>query len=295
MNPIAPLLLFCALLSAGCSSGTGRPERRIDRIARRLDARIGLAVSTQKGLLLSRNDTLLPMLSVFKFPVALAALDKAGRGTVPLSAPVAVGPERLVADTYSPMRDSLPSSGGTVTLGALLRYAVSRSDNIACDLLIDFADGPAAVEAYVRSLGIDGILISATEHDMHLAVENQRLNTARPSALCALFGRFLQGGLLSAEHEAFLRGLLTAAETGAGKLKAGLPEGTVIGHKTGSSDRTADGVRIADNDAGYVVLPDGRTYCIAVFITDSQEDDSTNAAAIAAISNAVYEYFESEN
>lgn len=97
--------------------------------------------------------------------------------------------------------------------------------------------------------------------------------------------------MLSAAHEAFLRSLLVSTETGADKLKAGLPARTVIGHKTGSSDRTADGIRIADNDAGYVLLPDGRSYCIAVFVTDSEEDDAANAAVIAAISAAVYDHF----
>ena len=82
--------------------------------------------------------------------------------------------------------------------------------------------------------------------------------------------------------------------TGANKLKAGLPASTVIGHKTGSSDRTAEGIRIADNDVGYVVLPDGRRYCIAVFVTESEENDATNAAIAASASRAAYEYFSSK-
>lgn len=142
MRTLTRILLFCLLLPAGCTTDIGRLERRIDRIAERCDARIGVAVTTPAGLLLSRNDTLLPMLSVFKFPVALAALDRMERDTLPLTHPVTVGFERLDRNTYSPMRDSLPAGGGTVALGALLRYAVSASDNIACDLLIDFAGGP---------------------------------------------------------------------------------------------------------------------------------------------------------
>ena len=46
-------------------------------------------------------------------------------------------------------------------------------------------------------------------------------------------------------------------ETGANKLKGMLPAKTVIaGHKTGSSDRNADSMKTADNDAGLVILPD---------------------------------------
>ena len=58
-------------------------------------------------------------------------------------------------------------------------------------------------------------------------------------------------------------------ETGANKLKGMLPAKTVVGHKTGSSDRNADGMQTADNDAGLVILPDGRKYYIAAFVMDS--------------------------
>ena len=126
---------------------------------------------------------------------------------------------------------------------------------------------------------------------MHRATENQRLNTAPPSAVCELFARLLRGGLLPAEYDALLRSALEEAPTGANKLRAGLPGNVRLGHKTGSSDRTAEGVRIADNDAGYVLLPDGRSYCVAVFVTDSRETDGTNAAIAAEISRAAYECF----
>ena len=82
-------------------------------------------------------------MSVFKFPVALAVLDRMQREGIPLTA--ADQPSRptlLLPGTYSPMRDSLPESGGTLTLGQLLRYTVSESDNIACDILLREAAAP---------------------------------------------------------------------------------------------------------------------------------------------------------
>lgn len=129
---------------------------------------------------------------------------------------------------------------------------------------------------------------------MHHGIGNQRVNKARPSSVCTLFDLFLQGRLLKGEYNALLQRLLCGTTTGANKLKAGLPAEIVIGHKTGSSDRTAEGIRIADNDAGYVLLPDGRRYCIAVFVTESEENDAANAAIAAAVSRAAYEYFSSE-
>lgn len=276
-----PLLLLL-LLSAACSSAS-RTERRIARATASADARIGVALRLPDGTTILRGDTLLPMLSVFKFPVALAVLHRAAAEGIPLDTPLDLGPEWLDSNTYSPLRDSLPPEGGSVSLAELLRCCVSLSDNIACDRLLDFAGGPGAVDAYVRSLGIDGIRIVASERTMHLDIENQRLNVARPSALCTLFDRLLQGGLLPPAHDALLRRLLEETTTGPDKLRAGVPPGIVLGHKTGSSDRTPDGRRIADNDAGYLLFPDGRTCSLVVLVTDSREDDAANAALIARV------------
>ena len=287
-------LLFCAglLLLAACGPCHRTLEQDLEQLAATLpEARIGIAVRTPDGETVARQDTLLPLLSVFKFPLALAVLDKAAAEGTPLTTPVEVGPEWLDPDTYSPLRDSLPATGGGVTLGGLLRYSTSLSDNIACDRLLAYVGGPDAVERYVRErAGITGFRIAATERTMHLDPANQRINVARPSAVCALFARFLEGGLLTQEHETLLRQLLEGATTGANKLRAGLPEEVVLGHKTGSSDRTPEGLRIADNDAGVIYLPDGRLCYLAIFIKDSQEDDHTNAELIARITRIIYDF-----
>ncbi len=78
--------------------------------------------------------------------------------------------------------------------------------------------------------------------------------------------------------------------TGQDKLKAGLLKDVILGHKTGMSSRKPDGVRIAENDAGFVILPNGETYYIAVFVTESKMADKENTALIAQISKIVYEY-----
>jgi hypothetical protein len=67
-------------------------------------------------------------------------------------------------------------------------------------------------------------------------------------------------------------------------------KGVVIGHKTGTGDLNAKGQQIGCNDIGFVLLPDGRTYSIAVFVKDSEESFAENSKIIADISRIVYEY-----
>ncbi len=137
------LLLLClSVLTASCDTATRQFESRLDEILSGHKAFVGVAVRTPGGETIARNDTLLPMMSVFKFPVALAVLDRMQREGIPLTQPISITPDLLLPGTYSPMRDSLPAGGGTLTLGQLLRYMVSESDNIACDILLREAGGP---------------------------------------------------------------------------------------------------------------------------------------------------------
>lgn len=80
---------------------------------------------------------------------------------------------------------------------------------------------------------------------------------------------------------------MTDATTGPGRLRAGLPPGTVLAHKTGSSG-THGGITAATNDIGLVTLPDGRKLAIAVFVTDSRADEDTREGVIARIAQITY-------
>ena len=181
----------------------------------------------------------------------------------------------LHPDTYSPLREARPEGNFKITIGELLKYSVALSDNNACDILIDYLGGTSALQKYVRRQGIKQMKITATEDRMHKSGDPY-LNHTRPSSAVRLLEKFIQQELLSPVYQKFLEN--TMAET-------------IIGHKTGSSDRDSTGMKAGDNDMGFVYLPHGGDhYTIAVFITDSMEDDKTNAAIIAQISKAVYDY-----
>jgi len=93
---------------------------------------------------------------------------------------------------------------------------------------------------------------------------------------------------ISPVANAFLLQTMTGAVTGAGRLRAGFPPGTVLAHKTGSSG-THGGITAATNDIGLVTLPDGRRLAIAVFVTDSRADEDTREGVIARIGRAAYD------
>ncbi len=259
-------------------------------------ATVGVAVRYQDSLVIAHNDALrFPMMSVFKFPIALAVLDKMDREQIALDHKVTLMASQIHTGTHSPLRERYPDQDVTLTLGELIEYTVALSDNNTCDFLIDYAGGTQAVQEYVRNLGIRDFTMTVDEEGMHQDIRNQYLNTCTPSGICELFAR-LDGSPLFAPHFVdFIRQTLQSTPTGADKLKGLLPAAVTVGHKTGSSDRTNEGLKIADNDAGVVILPDGTPYYITVFVMDSWETDTENASIIAHLSLLVYNYLSKRN
>jgi beta-lactamase class A len=88
-----------------------------------------------------------------------------------------------------------------------------------------------------------------------------------------------------------LLGLMTETKTGASRLKAGLPEGATLAHKTGTS-ATNFGITVATNDIGILTLKDGRKYAVVVLLADSTADQKTREAAIAGAMRVIAEAVE---
>ena len=213
----------------------------------------------------------------------------------PLDHIVHVKASQLQPNTYSPLRQKYPNQDLDISLGELLRYSISLSDNNACDILIEYAGGIGHTHQYINKLGICDFNLSETEDSMHRNPSKTYLNWSTPAEMVRLLEIADKKELFDPIYKDFLWNTMIATSTGSNKLKGLLPSNAIVGHKTGSSDRNSEGVKIADNDAGVVIMPDGKKYYIAVFVMNSRETDDENAAIIARISRMVYDEYLSEN
>lgn len=267
-------------------------EKTVRDIVARAQAEVGVYVLADGRELLSINDSgRYPMCSVFKLHQAVAVLDSMERAGISLDTEVKVGRDELKKDTWSPLRDRCPDADLVISYRDLLGYSVVLSDNNACDILFSRFGGPGYVDRYLRHAGLSHFRISATEDRMHKDLSSCYENWTRPSEAAALLDMLCSGDILSDEDRSFLHNLLVSCSTGTDRLLAPLAgTGAILGHKTGTGDLNADGRIIGLNDAGYVILPDGRRYVIAVFIKDSACSPEASASVIADISRAVYAY-----
>ena len=225
-----------------------------------------------------------PMQSVFKLPLAMAALHAVEEGKLTLDQPVRFLPEdRILPQVYSPLQDKYPQAGVEVPLRELLRLSVSLSDNVAADIVLRVLGGPRVVNAYVASLGVTGFQLADGEDVLHHEMAAQYRNWFEPAGAVALLRRIADRPPFSAEHTELLLGWMTV-----GTNTKRLPAGTRVAHKSGTSD-VDGGVAHATNDIGLITLPDGRRLAVAVFVTDSTADLAVREGVIARIGKAAYE------
>ncbi|WP_217602290.1 class A beta-lactamase, subclass A2 [Chitinophaga sp. GbtcB8] len=231
-----------------------------------------------------------PMQSVFKFHLALLVLHKADQGKLSLTQRIHIKQASLAKKSWSPLRDEHTAPEFDLTIKELLSYTVSQSDNNGCDILFGLVGGPAALNNYIHTLGVKDINIVANEAQMHAAWDVQYNNWTTPIAATQLLQKFQAGKILS-ENSKTLLWQLMATGVKSNRLKGLLPADTDVAHKSGTSDTNEQHLTAAFNDIGIITLPNGKHIAMAVFVSDSKEDDATNQRIISEIAKAAWDHY----
>lgn len=228
-----------------------------------------------------------PMQSVYKLPIAMAVLKVVDDGKARIDQEVRITPNDLVRQgLHSPIRDANPQ-GTSLLLSEVLRFSVSESDGTASDVLLDLAGGPEAVMAYLEAIGVKELIVADSEKSISKDWETQYRNWSTPGASVELLrALFQRRAKLSEQATQVLLNLMIETETGARRIKHGLPEGAMVAHKTGTGG-TVKGITGATNDIGIITLPDGRHVLLAVYISDSPAHLDVREKVIAEIARTV--------
>ena len=233
-----------------------------------------------------------PMQSVFKFPLALCVLDQVDKGKLSLTTPIDIRKSEW-ARMNSPLLNKYDKEHFTLTVEEVLAPTVGASDNVGCDLLFRLIGGPAKVNDYVHGLGVKDISIVYTEMGMATDWNNQYSDWCRPSAMGQLLRRFYKGELLSPASTSLLLKWMTGSSS-PHRISGMLPEGTVVAHKTGTSNTNAAGLTAATNDVGIITLPNGHHLIMVVFVSDAKASDNIRLRTISQIGLAGYNYYLSK-
>jgi beta-lactamase class A len=293
-------------------------SQKIEKLSEGLVGRIGVAAQEIGGdkVIAVNGDETFAMASTYKVAIATTVLDRVDKGQLKLSDLIDLPQEEMVVGTNA-IAESYVHPGVQFSVANLIEVMITESDNTATDFCLKLAGGPEAVTKKLRSLGITEqrvdratseilrdfyglsdkaffpvvtkaiaddptLLIKMTQPNMEF--EKDPRDHSTPKAMLELLLAIDAGTAMSAESSKFLLGVMSRTRTGAGRLKGLLPKGTPVAHKTG----TIGGVA---NDVGYVTLPDGRRFAIAVFTNSSTTSTADQDRAIAEVARALYDFY----
>lgn len=293
MTTLLRILVYILLVQNSAFAQTNKLRSEIEAISKQANGIVGVGVmdlKTKETLLINQEHKF-PMQSTFKFPLAIAVLNLVDKGKYKLDQPIHVTQAKLDQQTHSPMRDKHAKKDFDITVGELLAYSVSESDNNACDILFELAGGTRKVNEYIHSLGVKDIEIVATEKEMTTGWEVQYGNYARPSAYLRLLQIAYERKTLSKTSHDYLWKMMVESPTGAKRIKGLLPKGTEVAHKTGTSNTNDKGISAATNDVGVIKLPNGKDVAVVVFVSDATANMNTRELVIARIAKAAWDYY----
>lgn len=267
-------------------------RKELNQIISTKNATVGISV---KGI--ENQDTLsingnmkMPMMSVFKFHIALAVLNEVDKGKLSLNQKIFIKKEDLKEDTWSPIREEFPNGNMNLTLDQLLRYTVSHSDNNGCDILLELIGGTETVQKFINKNGIKDFTIKMNEDQMR-TWENLYINTTTPIATTQLLEKFYKGKVLNKATTKYLYQIMAECSRGTTWMKAGLPAGTELAHRTGISGTNDQNLRVAMNDIGIVKLPNGKHFILSIYLQNITESREDTEKIIADITRATWNYF----
>ena len=179
-------------------------------------------------------------------------------------------------------RRSLNEIIGGKSAASLLDAMITRSDNQATDLLIRNLGGPNILQSWLTQQGVEGVRIDRSI--ARLLADKRDLYDVRdsstPIAMVQLLQKLDSGKMVGPSSRAYLLSLMARCKTGKNRMRALLPFGTKVEHKTGTLNNYT-------SDVGFITLPDGRRLAVAFFARGSGD----RPRAIAEAARQIYDGF----
>ena len=221
----------------------------------------------------ARGDERFVYCSTFKMYLSAATLMRVQAGEEQLDRAIPITRADMIS--HAPVTE--PAVGSTLTVEQLMQGTTEVSDNPAANILLKAMGGLEAMQAFYRGIGDQTTRVDRFETEMN-RLDGDKDTTTPAQSAANIHHLFIDPATpLSAESKAMLLGWMFASPTGADRLKAGVPTGWRVAHKTGT------GGYGPTNDIGILYPPSGAPVIVAAYYHAARETtDARNAAGIAA-------------
>ncbi|MEL4013609.1 class A beta-lactamase [Dryocola clanedunensis] len=280
MKHVLPLsLLAIFLASAPAWAATSSLDAQLAALEKSADGRLGVTlIDTATGKRYSyRGNERFPMTSTFKVLAAAAVLKKSERQPDLLDKNVTWQQSDLVS--WSPVTEKHVGKGMKMT--DIAAAAIEWSDNTAGNILLKEIGGPSGIAQLAASLGDDKTHLDRWEPELNTAIPGDERDTTTPDAMAANLQKLVLGNALKAEQKQLLQNWMKQNQTGAKSIRAGTPEGWVVGDKTGAGDYGTT------NDVAVIWPPQKAPQVLTVYFTQHKQDAEARRDVLAKAASIV--------
>ncbi len=261
--PLALLAFVAQPVAAASSPALTSLEQQLSYMVAGKSADVGIAaldLSTGESISVKGN-TPFPMASTVKVAVAALYLAQVDHG-----------------------RRSLDDTINGQSARSLMARMLVHSDNRATDILLKDLGGPRALHDWLQQNGVSGLRVD--RNIAQLLSDKRDLwdsrDSSTPVAMVDLLKRIYKAELIKPGSRNYLMDLMGQCQTGKNRMKAMLPFGTPVEHKTGTLTGLTD-------DVGFITMPDGHRIAVAIFARGGTDRPRT----IAETARAIYDGFRS--
>ncbi len=264
----------------------------LQRITEKYPGEIGIAILTDcRDTVTVNNTDKYPLMSVFKLHQAISLCHLFEQNGISLDTVVNIKRHQLNPDTWSPMLKDFSQNPISISVRDLLRYTLMQSDNNASNYMFENIESVNDADKFIAThIPRESFKLKVTEAQMW---DNHALcyeNHSSPLGAALLINRLFTDSIIGKVNRDFICTTLKECKTGTDRIVAPIKDktGVTIAHKTGSGFRDDNGILSAHNDVGFIELPDGRHYTLAVLVKNFNGNETEAAKSIADISATVY-------
>ena len=260
------------------TAATDRALEQIDAIEERLGGRLGVSLVDGSGqaLLTHRGDERFAMCSTFKAPLAAAIMLEVEQGRLSLDQQIPFTQADVVPHAPMIERALEGQTEASRPVDWLVLAAMRASDNSAANILLDRIGGPEGMTQFYRDHG-DGVTrLDRREPELNENSPGDPRDTTSPLAMAQLIRHVMIGDAVHPGLRAILVRHMIRTDTGLSRIRAGLPEGWVVGDKTGTCGS-------AYNDVAVFWAERDRPYVLSIYYDRPEAESQEAQAAMAQV------------
>lgn len=285
---ISILVIFLIINSCATKNNENELKNKIEKIISTENGDFGVSIIDENNNIVEINGKKhYPLLSTFKFPIALTILHKVEKRELSMQQQIFIKKEELLENTWSPFKEKHPDGNISISLEEAINWMIVYSDNNLTDILLRLLGGTETVEKFIDD---ENFVIKNNEDEMHRDWNSQFINKSTPNSFAQLLKKFSEGKILNSENTKWLYQSMVKSETGVKLLKGKLPN-VKIAQRAGTSFTNDEGITGAINNVGIMELPNNQKIYIAVFVHNTSEEFSKGEEIIADIAKTTYEFY----